>query len=258
MNEKRNQAFDASNAASSLDSLLKRKDVWRGYSQAFVAQEGLDTGFQDLNKALLSKGWPESCLIECAQSSFAGTWLLLTHTLRALFSDRNGVLVLLNPPAMPYAAELLRMGLSTHRLIVVHTKTKNDFIACFVEAAKAEACQMLLAWQPKQKLSYTELRKCHLATHEQSGVYYLFRHLSALSQSSPSSLRMSLSLHKQHLVLNLVKQRGAVAGQKLELPLPQHWFADEAYKHLHHTTEKHIQQHRAKVLSLPSRITRKP
>ena len=221
-----------------LEELLRRKDIWRGYSQAFVAQGGLDTGFPVLNKALIMKGWPESSLIECGQASFAATWILMAHAVSVLLKNRGGLVAMLNPPALPYAAGLLQMGIPTKQLLAINAQAKNDFIACFVELARSPACQAVLAWQPKKKLSYTDLRKCHLATSDSSGIYYLFRHPSALSQASPAPLRMLFSLSSNELILEFVKQRGCLPGTKLELPLPRNWFADREYVDLNELDEQ--------------------
>ncbi len=215
-----------------LEALLRRKDVWRGYSQAFVAQKGLDTGFDTLNNILLHKGWPEACLIELGQASFSATWFLMANVVKTLLEERGGVIAVLNPPATPYVNGLLRMGVPTRQLIVVNPKSKCDFVACFVELSRSQACNMLMAWQPKQKLSYSELRKCQLATNEQSGVYCLFRHSSALSQTSPASLRIELCLRARNLALKFVKQRGCLPGKELELALPSGWFIEKGYTEL--------------------------
>lgn len=253
----------AKRSHSSLDELLRRNDVWRGHSQVFVPQASIDTGHPTLNSALIHKGWPEACLVELGQSNAAGTWLLFSHAARSVsgmdlglglapgsdvrsgFSgaaskpDEGGVIVLLNPPAAPYAVGLLRLGIPLERVWIITPQNKADFIACFVELARSPACRMLMSWQPKQRLSYTELRKCQLATHERAGLYVLFRHESALTQSSPAALRIRVVVSEQHLELEFLKQKGKVPNAKVLLSLPDYWFSSGPYKSLDQSDLSH-------------------
>jgi protein ImuA len=235
------ERLDASCSASghkALEALLSRKDVWRGSSQAFVAHKGVDTGFDELNASLLHKGWPEGCLVECGQAGFAANWFLMSHACKTILKERGGLMAVLNPPAMPYAQSLLQMGIPTQCMVVINTVSKSDFVACFIELSRSDACQVLMAWQPKQKLSYTELRKCQLATSERSGVYCLFRHSLAFTQSSPASLRIDTNIREQSLHLEIVKQRGRLPGHKLELDLPSSWFTECDYVDLSEFNER--------------------
>lgn len=221
----------------SLEALLRRGDVWRGHSQSFVPSRSVATGFSELDAALLHKGWPEACLIELAQDSFAGSWRLLTPAAKQISGvDKSeapqGMVAVLNPPAMPYAVGLLQQGLPLERMLVVPAIEKADFIACFVELARSPACAMIMAWQPKQKLSYTELRKCQLATHEQAGLYFFFRHSSVLQQSSPAALRIHMKLQRASMQLRFVKQKGRRQESVLHLNLPDNWQASSNYKAL--------------------------
>lgn len=230
---KQGASFDKASGSRSSDvdlaALLRRGDIWRGHSQSFIRQNGVDTGFENLNKALLHKGWPEACLIEYIQSDSTATWVLMLHAAKQVLRNSQGLMVMLNPPEMPYAPALLQMGLSTKQLIVVNTPSKSDFIACFVELSRAEACQVLLAWPPVQALSYAELRKCQLAATNQSGLYCLFRSPFALRSSSPAALRVQLELRADSLYITVLKQRGYLAERSLYVPLPDHWFPEPAY-----------------------------
>lgn len=217
-----------------LEAVLRRNDVWRGHSQVFVSQSSVDTGFVDLNAALVHQGWPQSCLIEVGQRHVAATWFLFAEAAIQLTkrSNSSGMLALLNPPAEPNAVSLLQHSLPLERVMVVRAAKKQDFLSCFVELARSPVCSMLMAWQPKEKLSYAELRKCQLAAHKQVGLYVLFRHRSALQQSSPAALRIDLQLQAAHMSLLLKKQKGRLTEQQIRLDLPELWFPCQAYKDL--------------------------
>lgn len=217
-----------------LEQLLRRGDVWRGQSQRFVAQTTLDTGHSSLNEALLNKGWPLASLVEVCQPSVYGQseWLLAAPALRNLSA---GYTVLLNPPAMPFAPGLIQLGIDLDRLLIVQADKKADFLAAFVELARAEICVALLAWQPKQNLSYTELRKCLLASADGRGLAMLFRPATVRSQSSPASLRLFTQLNSQFLQIDIFKQKGWLgkdAAQTVHLPLPDIWMPVAAHAQL--------------------------
>ncbi|WP_143247553.1 hypothetical protein [Agaribacterium haliotis] len=170
-------------------------------------------------------------MIELGLSSVQALWPLLAPSLAAL-KQRSGFFILLNPPFEPYAVRLKQLGLPLQRLLVVHTPNKADFLAAFVDLASSPACPFLLAWPPLQHLSYAELRKCHLACHEQEGLRFLIKSKAVMQQSSPALLRLLIRQHKQHLCLELLKQRGQLVSAPIKLALPSAWAVLPAYPDL--------------------------
>lgn len=207
-----------------LEQLLHRGDIWRGRNQLPLTRAVLDTGFSTLNAALLNRGWPLGSLIEVSQQNLGHSeWLLLTP---ALCATSGGYLVLLNPPAIPFAQGLIQAGINLDHILVVQASNKADFLFSFSELARTESCDALLAWQPQQALSYTELRKCLLATAEGRGLYVLFRPASTRQQSSPAALRLGTELRAQALEVHIYKQKGVlqtVRSPTIKLPLPKSW-----------------------------------
>ena len=203
-----------------LESLLRRGDIWRGDSRRFIAQKALATGYDPLNKALLNEGWPLGALIEVYQPVNCGyaEWSLLAPALQQL---SRGYIVLLNPPAMPFAQGLMQLGIDMDRLLVVQSSSKPGFIQSFIELARAPSCSALLAWQTKHALSYADLRKCLLAIAS-ARLVLLFRHNKALQQNSPAALRLLATRQAQHLQLEIRKQKGLLNSKQtlIELPLP--------------------------------------
>lgn len=212
------------NPSVTLEQLLRRNDLWRGRSANFAPQLALDTGYAPLNTALLNKGWPLGSLIEICQRNLSHSeWLLLTP---ALLATEAGYIVLLNPPARPFAQGLIQAGLDLDRLLIVQTRNKADFLASFSELVRSDACDAVLAWQPSQPLSYTELRKCLLATADGQGLYVLFRAAQMQQQSSPATLRLFTDIQAGGLHVRIFKQKGVMQQQQsqaITLPLPQAW-----------------------------------
>ncbi len=207
-----------------LEDVLARPDIWRGYTRGFAPQPAIDTGYTALNTELLCQGWPVSSLIEvCQQNLSHSEWLLMVP---ALLKTPGGYIVLLNPPATPFCQALIQAGLDLERILIVQTSSKADFLASFLELTRAEACDAVLAWQPKQALSYTELRKCLLATADGSGLYVLFRPASLRQQSSPAGLRLLTEINAGNLQITIFKQKGLLQTQQprpINLSLPIIW-----------------------------------
>lgn len=205
-----------------LEQLLCRRDIWRGGSHRLAPSPTRDTGYSGLNAQLLGGGWPSGNLVEVCQQGFVQSeWLLLTPTL----TDTQGLILLLNPPCVPFAQALVKAGIDLERVLVVEAGNKADFLFSFIELTRANTCEVVLAWQPAQSLSYTELRKCQLATTEGQGLYILFRPAAVAGQSSPASLRLAVSLQAQDLQVHIFKQKGELGAlvQPVLLPLPNNW-----------------------------------
>lgn len=227
---------------TSLEQLFRRGDVWRGKSQGFAPQAALDTGHAELNARLLHKGWPMASMVEVCQPKTGvlsqGEWLLFSPALKQL---ESGYVVLLNPPALPFAPGLIQAGIDLNRLLIVETEKKTDFLVSFTELARADICVALMAWQPKNNLSYTELRKCQLACNEGKGLFMMFRPASVQQQSSPAVLRLSTKLHASSLEIQIFKQKGSLNqtnDSSIYLPLPETWLPIAHHANLGQGIEK--------------------
>ena len=207
-----------------LDDVLGRTDVWRGRAQGFRPQACVDTGYAGLNSELLGGGWPLSSFIEiCQPTNQHAEWLLL---LPALCRTTSGYIVLLNPPALPFAPALAHMGLDLERLLIVNTHNKADFLASFFELCRAQACDAVVAWQPRQVLSYSELRKCLLASADGLGLYVFYRPATQWRQSSPASLRLKVEVASSVLRVEVFKQKGLLqlsSSRPVYIPFPDTW-----------------------------------
>lgn len=222
-----------------LEQLLLRGDIWRGTKAQVQTSNGQDTGHLLLNNFLVHQGWPRACLIEINQREFGqGEWLLLTPSLR---NSAQGLQILINPPALPFAQGLLQAGLDLDRLLIINAPAKNDFLAAFVEIARAKACSHLLAWQPQQTLNYTEVRKCVLASSEGSGIYWLLRPARANAQHSPVHLRLHTRMEANTLTVTVTKQKGgdqSLLNKPIALPLPHEWLGYQPHANLDTTPVK--------------------
>lgn len=209
----------------SLKQLLNRTDIWRGDARALPPKLVLDSGYAELNEALLNGGWPKRSLVEVCQKGFNHQeWFLFSPALKTA----EGYIVLLNPPVIPFCQALIQAGLDLDQIIIVQVSNKADFLASFVELARSESCSVLLAWQQQHNLNYTELRKCLLASNEGAAVCVMFRPEHAQQQSSPASLRLLSEITAHDVQLRVFKQKGVLQqslSQVINLPVPVLWKA---------------------------------
>ena len=205
----------------SLEQLLQRDDTWLGHSRRFTSRVALGTGFDQLNEGLLNKGWPLGSLIEVCQRGIQAEWQLFSPALL----EQPGLLVLLNPPAVPFSLPYIQMGIDLDRLVVVNTRDKSHFVASFIELARASV-GAILAWHPKENLTYTELRKCALAATESTGLCVMLSPQQNQQQSSPAALRLFVQLVPNGLEITAFKQKGFLLKQQpqpIVIPLPNNW-----------------------------------
>lgn len=207
-----------------LEHLLRRPDLWRGSTTAFRQEYAIDSGYPKLNQALQHSGWPSACLIEVCQRYHASEWWLFHAAINALTKgSRSSYIVLINPPATPFPSGLQQRGIDIRRIIIVQTKTPQEFVHSFTEVSQSPACPVVFAWQPTRALSYTQLRKLQLSTLNQRGLRVIFRHLYAREQSSPASLRLTLQTKSDILQVNIFKQKGQLRQSEIALPIPNSW-----------------------------------
>ena len=243
---------DISDATSDirLEQLLKRSDIWRGNSRALVPQLTVDSGHAQINASLLNGGWPVRSLVEVCQRGLQHQeWMLFSPAMKA----GSGYIVLLNPPALPFCQALIQAGIDLERVIIVQVVDKADFLASFVELARTESCEVLLAWQQKQAMSYTELRKCLLASNEGSGLCVLFRPESAQQQSSPASLRLLAEITPTAVQIKFFKQKGVLQqhqSEPIKLPLPTAWKGLLPYHLLDETAKRTAASQLTNVVSI--------
>lgn len=203
-----------------------------GHSQRFVSRSVVGTGYEALNHGLLNQGWPLGSLIEVCQKEMQGEWQLFTPALLHM----PGLIVLLNPPAQPFGQALIQLGIDLERLIVVTTGEKKQFIASFIELARTHIGSVL-AWQPNDALTYTELRKCVLAASESKSLSVMFRPSTAQQQSSPAGLRLFAQIIPSGLEITVFKQKGYLQTQQprpILLALPDSWKPLLPYHLLNH------------------------
>lgn len=205
---------------STLDSLLKRPDIWRSRDQ-YPSAHGLSTGHGALDR-VLGGGWPAGALIELSVPlPGVGEWRLLSPRL-ADICRRGQWQLWVDPPLLPFAPALLQRGLTLERVLIVHTDTTAQWLWVCDQALRSPGCAAVVCWAA-QRPRYAELRRLQVAARERGGMAFLLGSGRSAEAASPAALRLRLACSADGeggLAIEVLKQRGRAAGQHLVLAAP--------------------------------------
>ncbi len=203
---------------SALEALLRRQDVWRG-STISSQQATVSTGYKDLDESLNGRGWPLGALIDVSQiSNGHGEWQLFGPALAKL-SHQAGLIILVNPPALPYGPGVAQYGINYQALKVVRCCNRQAVLSALVDAMQAQCCLSILTWEGQFNWRYSELRKLQLSASQSSSLCVCFRRQRPSRVQSPSPLRLHAQLCQHGLQIQLLKQRGQYRPKLCILPI---------------------------------------
>lgn len=237
-------SYSSLKKTESLQQILQRSDLWKGRSEPALRSTGISTGYTELDKKLLHKGWPQSGMIELQQELFGhGEWHLLLPSMKLLLAE-PGYIFLINPPATPYAPALLQQGIDPRRVVTIAASTKQDWLAAILEILAAHCCIAVCCWEPSKTLFHAELRKLQLAASHCSSLCFLLRKIPAAKARSYSVssavLKIKLQSYPQGLRLSINKQRGSYQQGEVLLPWPD-YLATSPFLALDRNRHKEVQ-----------------
>jgi hypothetical protein len=205
-----------------LAEILERHPVWRGGTLA-QAIEALPTGFAQLDAELPGAGWPRQALTELlAGEPGIGELQLILPAIASLTGAGRRV-VCIAPPYVPYAPALAAAGMDLANLLIVRAASRRDGLWAAEQALRSGACHALAAWLPSPR--YAELQRLAVAAEASQAVAFLFRPLTAASESSPACLRLALEAAAPELHVRILKRRGWPAASPLRLSLERPFHA---------------------------------
>ncbi|WP_460051920.1 translesion DNA synthesis-associated protein ImuA [Sessilibacter sp. MAH2] len=207
-----------------LEQLLRRKDVWRG--AAVTQGRVISSKHKALDKLLINGGWPVSELIDVGQKANGhGEWQLIAPALASL-SHKTGLILLFNPPAMPFAPGLSQLGIRCDSIRVVRIQShhkKAQAISALLDILQARCCTSVVAWEGKLNWRYAELRKLQLAASQSQALCFCFRKQRPAQVQSPAPLRITAAFSVEGLLVHITKQRGQQRPQQCVLARPNLW-----------------------------------
>ncbi|AMX02081.1 translesion DNA synthesis-associated protein ImuA [Microbulbifer thermotolerans] len=200
-----------------LRQLLARPDIWRAANERGHRRNGIDSGYASLNALLSGHGWPRGATTELLidRSGIGEISLLLPAV--AEITRQGQIAILVNPPFIPYAPALANAGIQLEKLLLLHPRGWKEALWAMEQALQSGCCGALVSWQGHRPTSDKDLRRLQVAAREGDCLHFHFRPLSAAASPSPAGLRLQLGGDGEQLTVQLRKQLGGQAGQKLHL-----------------------------------------
>ena len=212
---------------SQVEARLRDK-LWRGNELLAPFAGSIPSGFDNLDRELPGGGWPTHGLTELLwPAAGLGEIRLLAHSLKQLTAEGRQI-ILLAPPHVPHLSGWVRLGVDSSRILLVEPPRPADLLWAIEQSLKSGAFGALMAWLPEER-HHTRpeaLRRLQLAATGADGLAFLFRPVSAQRDPSPAPLRLLFetpdrSSPDRILKLRILKRRGAVLAQPIEIALPE-------------------------------------
>lgn len=230
----------------SLESLIGSRQVWRG-QPANLAPSSQPTGHAALDEALPSHGWPEASLTELLLPMHGvGELELMWPTLARLSQGLHahdaipskaaspsvspskatrsqtgpahdgGMIVLIDPPYLPYPPAWRDAGVVLSRLQIVRAHGRDALWAA-EQCLRSGACAAVLCWP--QRADDRALRRLQVAAETGQCLGFALRDSKAALNPSPAALRIAIDTSPRQL--RVLKCRGGNAPTRpIAFPLP--------------------------------------
>ena len=194
----------------SLEGLIGSRRLWRGQS-AQIAPSAQPTGHAALDAALPTGGWPEAALTElllphAGVGELRLLWPALARLSRAAPEHEAGMIVLVDPPLLPYAPAWRDAGVALSRLQVVRASGRDALWAA-EQCLRSGACAAVLCWP--QRADDRALRRLQVAAESGQCLGFALREARAALNPSPAALRIAIDAAPAQL--RVLKCRGGNA-----------------------------------------------
>ncbi|SDX15839.1 hypothetical protein SAMN05421681_10448 [Lysobacter enzymogenes] len=194
----------------SLEGLLGSRRLWRGQN-AQIAPSAQPTGHAALDAALPTGGWPEAALTElllphAGVGELRLLWPALARLSRAAPEHEAGMIVLVDPPLLPYAPAWRDAGVALSRLQVVRAGGRDALWAA-EQCLRSGACAAVLCWP--QRADDRALRRLQVAAETGQCLGFALREARAALNPSPAALRIAIDAAPAQL--RVLKCRGGNA-----------------------------------------------
>ena len=219
--------------SAALETLLRQPGIWRAREgRAEAGRSYLSSGYAALDALLPGRGWPLGALVEIAHMGAGiGEVSLVAPAMAAAGRAGRGA-VLVAPPHVPYAPELVARGVDLASLLVVYPVAESDALWAVEQGLRSGSCGAVIAWAGQADDRC--LRRLQLAAEEGGALGVLFRPEREMAHSSPAALRLRLEYSKGKTVVRLLKCRGGAPGRVAKLTHPLRQPADAVPSDIEH------------------------
>jgi len=194
-----------------LEQLLGSYRLWRGSEGAVREGEAgrvAATGYSRLDACLPGGGWPLASLTEALSGACGiGELRLFMPALSALCRQREGWVVWIAPPHVPYAPALMQWGLEVSRVLLIHPAGDQEALWAMEQALSSGTCVAVLAWI--NRMDERTSRRLQLAAGRGESWAIAFRPAAARREASAAALRLMLRPGSNGTDVDLFKVRGA-------------------------------------------------
>ena len=190
--------------SAAIDQVMQRNDTWMGRNTRGV-QQGLATGYSQLDEQLYGNGWPLGNNVELlSDGNGMGAMGLFLPAMEQL-SQQGRWQAFIAPPYIPYAPLLAARGIDVQQVLLVHPQNRQDLLWSIEQALRSSTCSAVFAWLGAAEFRYSELRKLQLAAAGSDVFSVLFRARQAAHNHAPAALRLEM---KEYRRVHILKQRG--------------------------------------------------
>ncbi|HJT97526.1 MAG TPA: translesion DNA synthesis-associated protein ImuA, partial [Rhodanobacteraceae bacterium] len=133
-----------------------------------------------------------------------GECSLLLPALAAITQAKQRV-VFVAPPYIPYPPALAAAGIDLSYVVHIDAGAADTHWTA-EQCLRAGCCGAVLGWMPTT--DYRKLRRLQLAAETGSAIGFVFRPLEAAQETSPSSLRVQVSIANGMPKIDILKCRG--------------------------------------------------
>ena len=190
---------------SALADVLRHPGIWRRSASTRMSVDAQPTGLAELDALLPGGGWPRGALSEILiEQDGIGECSLVLPALAALTQARRRV-ALVAPPYIPYAPALAAAGIDLTQLVHIDSNAADTHWTA-EQCLRAGCCGAVLNWLPQA--DYQQLRRLQLAAETGASIGFVFRPLSAASQTSPAALRLKVTASETGPRIEIIKCRG--------------------------------------------------
>jgi protein ImuA len=199
--------------ATALESI--HPSLWRASQLARGRGRALDTGYPLLSAELPDGGWPLGGLVELlVQQGGVGELRLLQPALKLVGAR---CVALLQPPQVPHCLGLAHIGVSIRTVMHIKAPKTADALWSAEQILRTGSCGALLYWA--QHVQASSLRRLHLAAQASDTLFVMVRPLAVAQDASPAILRLALKAAAGGLTVEIVKRRGPVGIEPLNIQL---------------------------------------
>ncbi len=212
------QSHSSSGPSYPLDLALNKGLVWQAAQQPCSSARVISSGYQQLNRELPQGGWQAGQVCEIYPHRYGCGDMHILLPVLATLSHQQQWIMMVAPPAIPYAPALTMAGIDTRRLLMVHPKDRKEALWCVEEGLRSGHCSAVMGWLPESDPN--SIRRIQLACEASKNFCWLWPDARHQNSASAAPLRLQVTrISAEQANLRFIKRRGRWPGNAFSLSL---------------------------------------